>query len=527
MDRIVCGDVGYGKTEIAIRAAFKAVQDGKQVAVLVPTTLLVQQHLSTFLNRYTGFPLKVAGLSRFNTAKEGKEIIAGLADGSIDIVIGTHRLLSKDIQFRDLGLVVVDEEQRFGVEHKEELKKARTNVDVLSMSATPIPRTLEMAITGIREMSNITTPPEERHPVLTYVGFYDDKQVTAAIHRELLRDGQIFFVHNRVEDIDQVAERLKKLVPEARIRVAHGQMSERELEDVILGFWEKDFDLLVSTTIIESGIDIANANTLIVDRADVFGLSQLHQLRGRVGRGRERAYAYFLYSADKPLTEIAHDRLTTIATNTDLGSGMQVALKDLEIRGAGNLLGGEQSGHIAEVGFDLYMRMVGEAVEEFKTGYVDANPRIRECKVELPITAHLPIDYLPSERLRLDLYRRMADATDGKDLDAIVEELVDRFGELPEAASTLIDVARLRVRAKQLGLTEVVLQGKYLKLAPVTLPESLQLRLNRMYPGSLIKSATESILVARESGPNWQSTGDLGDTSILAWTVEVLNSILK
>ena len=527
MDRIVCGDVGYGKTEIAIRAAFKAVQDGKQVAVLVPTTLLVQQHLTTFLNRYTGFPVKVAGLSRFNTAKEGKEIIAGLADGSIDIVIGTHRLLSKDVQFRDLGLIVVDEEQRFGVEHKEELKKARTNVDVLSMSATPIPRTLEMAITGIREMSNITTPPEERHPVLTYVGFYDDKQVAAAIHRELLRDGQIFYVHNRVDDIDFVVERLKKLVPEARIRVAHGQMGERELEDVILGFWEKDFDVLVSTTIIESGIDIPNANTLIVDRADIFGLSQLHQLRGRVGRSRERAYAYFLYSADKPLTEIALDRLTTIATNTDLGSGMQVALKDLEIRGAGNLLGGEQSGHIAEVGFDLYMRMVGEAVEDFKTGFVDANPRIKECKVELPITAHLPVDYLPSERLRLDLYRRMADASEPKDLDAIVEELVDRFGELPEAAQTLIDVARLRVRAKQLGLSEVVLQGKFLKLAPVTLPESLQLRLTRMYPGSLIKSATQSILVARAAGPNWQVSGDLVDTSILPWTMEVLNSILK
>jgi transcription-repair coupling factor (superfamily II helicase) len=527
MDRIVCGDVGYGKTEIAIRAAFKAVQDGKQVAVLVPTTLLVQQHLTTFLNRYTGFPVKVAGLSRFNTAKEGKEIIAGLADGSIDIVIGTHRLLSKDVQFRDLGLIVVDEEQRFGVEHKEELKKARTNVDVLSMSATPIPRTLEMAITGIREMSNITTPPEERHPVLTYVGFYDDKQVAAAIHRELLRDGQIFYVHNRVDDIDFVVERLKKLVPEARIRVAHGQMGERELEDVILGFWEKDFDVLVSTTIIESGIDIPNANTLIVDRADIFGLSQLHQLRGRVGRSRERAYAYFLYSADKPLTEIALDRLTTIATNTDLGSGMQVALKDLEIRGAGNLLGGEQSGHIAEVGFDLYMRMVGEAVEDFKTGFVDTNPRIKECKVELPITAHLPVDYLPSERLRLDLYRRMADASEPKDLDAIVEELVDRFGELPEAANTLIDVARLRVRAKQLGLSEVVLQGKFLKLAPVTLPESLQLRLTRMYPGSLIKSATQSILVARAAGPNWQVSGDLVDTSILPWTMEVLNSILK
>jgi transcription-repair coupling factor (superfamily II helicase) len=527
MDRIICGDVGYGKTEIAIRAAFKAVQDGKQVAVLVPTTLLVQQHLSTFLNRYTGFPLKVAGLSRFNTPKEGKEIISGLADGSIDIVIGTHRLLSKDVQFRDLGLVIVDEEQRFGVEHKEELKKARTNIDVLSMSATPIPRTLEMAITGIREMSNITTPPEERHPVLTYVGFYDDKQVMAAIHRELLRDGQIFFVHNRVEDIDFVAERLRILVPAARIRVAHGQMSERELEDVILGFWEKDFDVLVSTTIIESGIDIPNANTLIVDRADKFGLSQLHQLRGRVGRGRERAYAYFLYSADKPLTEIAHDRLTTIATNTDLGSGMQVALKDLEIRGAGNLLGGEQSGHIAEVGFDLYMRMVGEAVEEFKTGYVDVEPRVKECKVELPLIAHLPVEYLPSERLRLDLYRRMADASANKDLDAIVEELVDRFGELPEPASTLIDVARLRVRAKELGLTEVVLQGKFLKLAPVTLPESLQIRLARMYPGSLIKSAAQSLLVARSAAPNWQVGDDLGDTSILPWTMEVLNSILK
>ena len=527
MDRIVCGDVGYGKTEIAIRAAFKAVQDGKQVAVLVPTTLLVQQHLVTFLNRYTGFPVKVAGLSRFNTAKEGKEIIAGLADGSIDIVIGTHRLLSKDVQFRDLGLIIVDEEQRFGVEHKEELKKARTNVDVLSMSATPIPRTLEMAITGIREMSNITTPPEERHPVLTYVGFYDDKQVAAAIHRELLRDGQIFYVHNRVDDLDFVVERLKKLVPEARIRVAHGQMGERELEDVILGFWEKDFDLLVSTTIIESGIDIPNANTLIVDRADIFGLSQLHQLRGRVGRSRERAYAYFLYSADKPLTEIAHDRLTTIATNTDLGSGMQVALKDLEIRGAGNLLGGEQSGHIAEVGFDLYMRMVGEAVEDFKTGFVDANPRVKECKVELPITAHLPVEYLPSERLRLDLYRRMADAAQASDLDAMVEELVDRFGQLPEPANTLIDVARLRVRAKELGLSEFVLQGKFLKLAPVTLPESLQLRLTRMYPGSLIKSATQSILVARSAAPNWQADGDVVDTSILPWTMEVLNAILK
>ena len=525
MDRVVCGDVGYGKTEIAIRAAFKAVQDAKQVAVLVPTTLLVQQHLKTFQDRYAGFPVRVAGLSRFNTAKESKEILDGVASGSIDVVIGTHRLLSKDVNFRDLGLVIVDEEQRFGVEHKEELKKARTNVDVLSMSATPIPRTLEMAITGIREMSNITTPPEERHPVLTYVGPYEEKQVTAAIHRELLRDGQIFFIHNRVESIDAVVIRLGQLVPEARIRVAHGQMGERELEDVILGFWNRDFDILVCTTIIESGIDIPNANTLIVDRADTFGLSQLHQLRGRVGRSRERAYAYFLYSPDKPLTEIAHDRLTTIATNTDLGSGMQVALKDLEIRGAGNLLGGEQSGHIAEVGFDLYMRMVGEAVEDFKTGYVDANPRVKECKVELPITAHLPVEYVPSERLRLDLYRRMADAQDDSGLDGIVEELVDRFGELPIEAVNLVDVARLRVLAKSKNYSEVVLQGKFLKIAPITLPESAQLRLQRQYPGSLIKSVTQSILVARGSEVNWLGGAEIGDTSLLPWAMGVLASL--
>jgi len=525
MDRIVCGDVGYGKTEIAIRAAFKAVQDAKQVAILVPTTLLVQQHFKTFTERYAGFPLRLAGLSRFNTAKESKEILDGLASGSIDVVIGTHRLLSKDVTFRDLGLVIVDEEQRFGVEHKEELKKARTNIDVLSMSATPIPRTLEMAITGIREMSNITTPPEERHPVLTYVGPYDEKQVTAAIHRELLRDGQIFFIHNRVDSIDGVVVRLKELVPEARIRIAHGQMGERELEEVILGFWERDFDILVCTTIIESGIDIPNANTLIVDRADAFGLSQLHQLRGRVGRGRERAYSYFLYSSDKPLSEVAHDRLTTIAINTELGSGMQVALKDLEIRGAGNLLGGEQSGHIAEVGFDLYMRMVGEAVEDFKTGYVDANPRLKECKVELPITAHLPVEYVPSERLRLDLYRRLADCSDDLALDGIVEELVDRFGALPEAAQNLIDIARLRVLAKSKNLTEVVLQGKFLKVGPITLPESAELRITRIYPGSLIKSATKSVLVARAQASNWLENGSMGDTSVLSWAIEVLHNL--
>jgi transcription-repair coupling factor (superfamily II helicase) len=527
MDRIVCGDVGYGKTEIAVRAAFKAVQDGKQVAILVPTTLLVQQHLNTFSTRYAGFPIKIAALSRFNSASESKSIIAGLATGEIDLVIGTHRLLSKDIAFRDLGLLIVDEEQRFGVEHKEELKKARTNVDVLAMSATPIPRTLEMAITGIREMSNITTPPEERHPVLTYVGGYDEKQVTAAIHRELLRDGQIFFIHNRVESIEAVAERLKKLVPELRIGIAHGQMNERVLEEVILGFWNREFDLLLCTTIIESGIDIPNANTLIVDRADLFGLSQLHQLRGRVGRSRERAYAYFLYPIDKPITELAHDRLTTIATNTDLGAGMQVALKDLEIRGAGNLLGGEQSGHIAEVGFDLYMRMVADAVDEFKSGYFEETPKKLDCKVELPINAHIPVEYVEAERLRLDLYRRIADAASDEALAEISSEMVDRFGELPEAVTELLAVASLRIFARTLKITEIAVAGKSLRISPIYLPESAQIKLNRLYPGSIYKNASETLLVARQQSPNWIQAGQVGDTSTLAWVDSILKNLIQ
>ena len=528
MDRIICGDVGYGKTEIAIRAAFKAVQDGKQVAVLVPTTLLVQQHSKTFEERYAGFPLKVAGLSRFNTTKESKEILANLAAGAVDVVIGTHRILSNDVQFKDLGLVIVDEEQRFGVEQKESLKKLRTTVDVLAMSATPIPRTLEMAVTGIREMSTITTPPEERHPILTYVGPAEEAQIAAAIHRELLRDGQIFYLHNRVESIDRKALHLKELVPEARIRVAHGQMSEGELEDVILAFWNRDFDVLVCTTIVESGLDIQNANTLIVERADRFGLSQLHQIRGRVGRGRERAYAYFLYSAEEPLSELAHERLTTIATNTDLGSGMRVALKDLEIRGAGNLLGGEQSGHIADVGFDLYMRMVGEAVQEYKSGIIETEEKVSECKVELPINAHLSSEYVPGERLRLDLYRRLADVKSPSDVSSIEAELLDRFGELPEEAKALLGVAALRAQAKSVKLTEVVVQGKFLRLAPLVLAESRQLRLTRLYPGSLYKGAASTVLVALPKAAAWdpsQNAPVVVDTSLLAWVVEVLTQL--
>ncbi|HWT48305.1 MAG TPA: transcription-repair coupling factor, partial [Mycobacterium sp.] len=423
MDRVICGDVGYGKTEIAVRAAFKAVQDGKQVAVLVPTTLLADQHLQTFGERMADFPVAVKGLSRFTDAAESRAVIEGLADGSVDIVIGTHRLLQTGVRWKDLGLVVVDEEQRFGVEHKEHIKSLRTHVDVLTMSATPIPRTLEMSLAGIREMSTILTPPEERYPVLTYVGPDDEKQVAAALRRELLRDGQAFYVHNRVSSIDRAAARVRELLPEARVVVAHGQMPEDLLERTVQGFWNREHDILVCTTIVETGLDISNANTLIVERADTFGLAQLHQLRGRVGRSRERGYAYFLYPPHVPLTETAYDRLATIAQNNELGAGMAVALKDLEIRGAGNVLGVEQSGHVAGVGFDLYVRLVGEAVEAYraaadgKTVTTPGEPK--DVRIDLPVDAHLPPDYIASDRLRLEGYRRLAAAASYSEVDAV------------------------------------------------------------------------------------------------------------
>ncbi|MGY0058926.1 transcription-repair coupling factor [Streptomyces sp. LZ34] len=529
MDRLICGDVGYGKTEIAVRAAFKAVQDGKQVAVLVPTTLLVQQHFGTFSERYGQFPVVVKALSRFQTDTEAKAVLEGLREGSVDIVIGTHRLFSSETKFKDLGLVVVDEEQRFGVEHKEQLKKLRANVDVLTMSATPIPRTLEMAVTGIREMSTITTPPEERHPVLTFVGPYEQKQIGAAIRRELLREGQVFYIHNRVESIDRAAARLREIVPEARIATAHGQMAETVLEQVVVDFWEKKFDVLVSTTIVESGIDISNANTLIVERGDNFGLSQLHQLRGRVGRGRERGYAYFLYPPEKPLTETAHERLATIAQHTEMGAGMYVAMKDLEIRGAGNLLGGEQSGHIAGVGFDLYVRMVGEAVADYRAtleaGGGEPEEAPLEVKIELPVDAHVPHDYAPGERLRLQAYRAIASAASEEDIRHVREELTDRYGKLPEPVENLLLVAGLRLLARACGVGDITLQGSNIRFGPVELRESQELRLGRLYPRSVIKSATKQVLVPRPATARIGGKPLVG-RELLAWTGEFLTTIL-
>ncbi|MFI7677650.1 transcription-repair coupling factor [Actinophytocola sp. NPDC049390] len=533
MDRVICGDVGYGKTEIAVRAAFKAVQDGKQVVVLVPTTLLAQQHLNTFTERMASFPVTVKGLSRFTHGQDADAVVEGLASGEVDVVIGTHRLLQTGIRYKDLGLVIVDEEQRFGVEHKEHIKALRTHVDVLTMSATPIPRTLEMSLAGIREMSTILTPPEDRHPILTYVGAYDDKQVGAAIRRELLRDGQVFFVHNRVSSIEKAARRIREMVPEARVVTAHGQMNEDRLEKIIEGFWTREFDVLVCTTIVETGLDIANANTLIVERGDMLGLAQLHQLRGRVGRGRERGYAYFLYPPEAPLTETAHDRLATIAQNTELGAGMAVAMKDLEIRGAGNILGAEQSGHIAGVGFDLYVRLVGEAVEAFRK-HAGAEPgeeeeELAEVRVDLPVDAHIPHDYVPGERLRLEAYRKIAAAVDVDALTAVEEELKDRYGNPPLPVQRLFAVAAFRQKCREHGVTEVTLQGSSIRFAPLSLRDSQIVRLKRLHPKANYKPVSELVTVPRPT--EGAAGGRIGapplrDVELLEWCAKLLDGLV-
>ena len=477
MDRLVCGDVGYGKTEVALRAAAKAVFDGKQVAILVPTTLLASQHGQTFRERFANYPVRVEVLSRFLTAKEQNDVVNGVRDGTVDIVIGTHRLLGADIVFKDIGLLIVDEEQRFGVQHKERIKEWRTNVDVLTLTATPIPRTLEMSLTGIRDLSLVNTPPEDRQPILTYVGELDERAVSEAIRRELLREGQVLFVHNRVHDIAHVADDVKRLVPEARVAIAHGQLDENRLERVVQEFWDREYDVLVCTTIVESGLDMPTVNTLVVDRADMLGLSQLYQLRGRVGRRGQRAYAYLLYPADRALTEQAYERLKTIGEFTDLGSGFKIAMRDLEIRGAGNLLGAEQSGHIAAVGFDLYVEMVTEAVGEL-TGEVREAPA--EVQIDLPLTAHLPADYIGRDDVRMEAYRRLAAVTSASDVEDVRAEWEDRYGPPPPPALALLDVARVRAACLRLGIRAVSVQKGRARLDGWHLRKSQEARLQRM-----------------------------------------------
>jgi transcription-repair coupling factor (superfamily II helicase) len=511
MDRLVCGDVGFGKTEVALRAAFKAVQDGKQVAVLVPTTLLATQHHQTFGDRFAPFPVRVEVMSRFLTPAQSRQVAEGVRIGDVDVLIGTHRLLSQDIQFKDLGLLVVDEEQRFGVSHKEQIKRLATDVDVLTLTATPIPRTLEMSLTGIRDLTLLHTPPAERQPILTYVGEYDERAVAESIRRELLREGQAFFVHNRVSDIEQAAARLRELVPEARVAVAHGQMDEGTLEQVVLDFWQGAFDVLVCTTIIESGIDMPTVNTLVVDRADLLGLGQLHQLRGRVGRSGQRAYAYLFHPHDVRLTEEAYERLKTIGEATELGSGFRIAMRDLEIRGAGSLLGTGQSGHIAAVGYDLYVQMVHEAVQELK-GEPVRPPA--EVKLDLPLDAHLSADYVPKEELRLEAYRRLAEVTSDAQVDDIRAEWEDRYGPVPEPAARLLDVARLRGEAHRLGVREInVTKGPAFggpawtaRVMPLALRTSQIIRLARLFTGAVYKEDTGQLVLPVPKTPDLAGT---------------------
>jgi transcription-repair coupling factor (superfamily II helicase) len=500
MDRLICADVGFGKTEVAVRAIFKAVQDNKQAAVLVPTTLLASQHFATMTDRFAGFPVKVALLSRFVDDSEAKETLAGLNDGKVDVVIGTHRLLSHNVSFKDLGLLVVDEEQRFGVTHKESIKSRSIGVDVLTLSASPIPRTLEMAFAGIRDLSMITTPPADRRPILTHVGEYSEPAVVEAIRRELLREGQVFFVHNRVADIDQAAKRLGQLVPDARIAVAHGQMDEGTLERVMVDFWERRFDVLVCTTIVESGIDLPSVNTLIVDRAERLGLGQMHQLRGRVGRSAQRAYAYLFHPADKVLTETAYERLRTIGDNTALGSGFKIAMRDLEIRGAGNLLGHDQSGPVAAVGYDLYVQLVAEAVADAK-GFV--LPEVVTINLDVPGEAHLPKDYVEADDARLEAYRRLAGVTTMDELADLQSEWLDRYGPLPGAAQGLLELAQLRLTCLELGVSSVVVMPAkvgvrskpIVKLGPLELALSQQMRLRRLHGSRAYVEATKELRI--------------------------------
>ncbi len=508
MDRLICGDVGYGKTEVALRAAFKAVMEGRQAAVLVPTTVLAQQHFTTFKQRLSPFPVTVEMLSRFRSRTEALAVIERLASGEVDIVIGTHRLLQKDVQFKNLGLLIIDEEQRFGVTHKEYLKRMRTEVDVLTLTATPIPRTLYMALTGARDISTINTPPEERLPIITYVGRYEPRLIRQAVLRELDRGGQVFFVHNRVQTINTLARRLENLVPEARLAIAHGQMPEAQLADVMQRFSVGDIDLLASTSIIESGLDIPNANTLIVDRADMFGLAQLYQLRGRVGRSSTRAYAYFLRHPQDHPSEEAQRRLEIIAENSQLGSGYSIALRDLEMRGAGDILGTRQHGQIAAIGFHLYTRLLATAVRHLRnqaTGPLPRSDALAETRapllvsVELPLASAIPTDYVADRNLRLQLYRRMAETRQLSEVSELQAELVDRFGPVPTEVDNLLYQLKVRILAAEANVEGIAIEGRQILLR-MALPEEGEPPPDL---GPDVRLSRKGLWLLREGNPEW------------------------
>ena len=482
MDRLICGDVGYGKTEVALRAAFKAAGEGKQVLMLVPTTILAQQHYGTFAERLADYPFTLEHVSRFRTLAEQKAAIEGFAQGRIDILIGTHRVLSRDVRAKDLGLLIVDEEQRFGVKQKELLRQLKLRVDVISMSATPIPRTLQMSLAGLRDISVIETPPEGRRPVKTYVGEYEEELVRRAIVREHERGGQAFFLHNRIESIDETAERLRALCPGVRFAVAHGQMGEGELEATMMDYLRGGADVLVCTSIIESGIDIPQANTLIVEHADAFGLAQLYQIRGRVGRSRERAYAYLLYDSAAALTVEAAQRLAALSDYTELGAGFQIAMRDLEIRGAGNLLGDEQSGHVAALGFELYMQMLDEAVRAVEREGDAGEPLPEPVRLDVNVDAYVPADYVPYEQAKIELHRRVASALEVADVEQLREELEDRFGPVPPPLENLLALQRARIKFGQAGARTVSFRGDRLAVAPIELDSARARRLREELP---------------------------------------------
>ncbi|HEV7943804.1 MAG TPA: transcription-repair coupling factor [Solirubrobacteraceae bacterium] len=522
MDRLVCGDVGYGKTEVALRAAFKAATQGKQVLVLAPTTILAQQHYGTFAERMADYPVTIEHVSRFRSAAEQREAIAGFASGKVDILIGTHRVLSRDVRAKDLGLVIVDEEQRFGVKQKELLRQMKLRVDVMAMSATPIPRTLQMSLAGLRDISVIETPPEGRRPVRTYVGEYDEELLKRAIEREKSREGQAFFLHNRVQSIDETAERLRALCPGVRFTVAHGQMAEGELETVMMSYLRGEADVLVCTSIIESGIDIPQANTLIVERADAFGLAQLYQIRGRVGRSRERAYAYLLYDSAEALTPEAAQRLAALSDHTELGAGFRIAMRDLEIRGAGNLLGDEQSGHVAALGFELYMQMLDEAVREAESRDGDSEQEAPEpVRLDVNVDAYVPSDYIPYEQAKIEVHRRIAAAVEVAEVESLREDLDDRFGPVPEPLENLLALQRARIKFGQAGARAVSFKGERLAVTPIQLDSARAKRLREQLPEALYESGRSqvSVRVPRDDASRFQTVVKTADT-VLALTRE-------